>query len=265
VLDQARLIENRLEQRQEDLSSAVLTEFRARRFGLSHALLACLPIDQAVTTNYDTLYETAAAAAARPFAVLPNEATRGRTRWLLKLHGSIDDPESIVLTRQDVLRYAERRAALAGIVQALLITRRMLFVGFSMSDDNFHRIADDVRRSLQSGTHGERSFGTSLLLSPDPMLTELWGQDVDIVPIGNEDESRAEAARRMEVFLDCLLAFATDNAAHLLDPDFAGLLWGDDMELRSALLNLWVASEGRTGTWGPVRELLRRFGATFDG
>src|SRR3712207_8779016 len=35
-----------------------------------------------------------------------------------------------------------------GMVQALLITRHMLFVGFSLTDDNFHRIAYDVRSAL---------------------------------------------------------------------------------------------------------------------
>lgn len=37
------------------------------------------------------------------------------------------------------MRYASRRSALRGIVQSLLITRHMLFAGFSLNDDNFHR------------------------------------------------------------------------------------------------------------------------------
>ena len=58
------------------------------------------------------------------------------------VHGCISKPESIVLTRQDYLRYSDTNAALAGIVQSMLITSRMLFVGFSLADDNFYRIAD---------------------------------------------------------------------------------------------------------------------------
>src|SRR5207244_1581616 len=70
--------------------------------------------------------------------------------WVLKMHGSVSHPEDIVLTREHQLAYEERHAALAGIVQTLLLTRHMLFVGFSLSDDTFHRIADDVRRVLRS-------------------------------------------------------------------------------------------------------------------
>eukprot|EP01125_Pyxidicula_operculata_P005537 TRINITY_DN1956_c0_g2_i2.p2 TRINITY_DN1956_c0_g2~~TRINITY_DN1956_c0_g2_i2.p2 ORF type:complete len:307 (-),score=129.12 TRINITY_DN1956_c0_g2_i2:31-951(-) len=47
------------------------------------------------------------------------------------------------------MRYSTRRSALSGIVQSLLITRHMLFVGFSLKDDNFHRIIDEVRRSVR--------------------------------------------------------------------------------------------------------------------
>lgn len=264
-LDQARLIESRLERQQEELTQLVLDQLHSERYGLSHGLLACLPIDQTVTTNYDKLYEQASAAAGRPVAVLPTEPTRDLPRWLLKLHGSIDDPGGIVLTRQDVLRYAERRAALAGIVQALLITHRMMFVGFSMSDENFHRIADDVRRSLGPPAADGQTFGTTLLLRRDPLLAELWGGDVNLVAMGDTAVPTAPAARRLEIFLDCLVTYASDNSAHLLDPDFAGLLSEDERQLKEALLELRAASRAHpSGMWSPVRDLLTRYGTSDE-
>jgi len=83
------------------------------------------------------------------------------------MHGCVTQPESIVLTRADYLRYEERRAALTGIVEALLITRHMLFVGFGLADDNFHRIADAVRRVVHPSMDSEslrEPFGTALVL-----------------------------------------------------------------------------------------------------
>ena len=56
-------------------------------------------------------------------------------------------PEEIVLTKSHYIRYAERYAALGGIVQASLLTRHLLFVGFSFNDDNFQRIYDPVRKA----------------------------------------------------------------------------------------------------------------------
>jgi hypothetical protein len=55
------------------------------------------------------------------------------------------------------MRYSTNRSALSGIVQSLLITRHMLFVGFSLKDDNFHRIID-VRRRRKQG-RGRREEG----------------------------------------------------------------------------------------------------------
>ena len=43
-----------------------------------------------------------------------------------------------MLTRGSYARYDEHLPALAGIVQGFLMTRHMLFVGFSLTDDNFH-------------------------------------------------------------------------------------------------------------------------------
>lgn len=266
LLDQARLIEDRLRRRGTEIADRVLDQLKSHRYGLSHGLLACLPVDQTVTTNYDLLFEQASEAAGRPVAVLPAEPTAEHSRWLLKLHGSIDDPEEIVVTRQDVLRYAGRRAALAGIVQSLLITQRMLFVGFSMSDENFHRIADDVRRSLGETRASGQAFGTSLLLHRDALLAELWEGDVGIVAMADNGAPTEAAARRLEIFLDCLLTHASDNSAHVLDPDFAGLLSDDERHLKEALGRLRDEAGGRSSQlWRPIHELLARYGSDDPG
>ena len=63
------------------------------------------------------------------------------------MHGCVTRPEEIVLTKQDYIRYSDRFAALSGIVQSLLLTKHLLFVGFSLDDDNFIRIYDSVKKA----------------------------------------------------------------------------------------------------------------------
>ncbi len=82
-----------------------------------------------------------------PFSCLPYKPRSGCKRWLLKLHGCITHPEALIFTKQDYIRFADRFAALAGIVQSSLLTKHMLFVGFSFDDDNFQRIFDSVRKA----------------------------------------------------------------------------------------------------------------------
>lgn len=127
------------------LADAICALVATDRVALLHQLLASLPVTEAVTTNYDVCLETAFKDAGRPMRVLPKEGVGGARRWLVKLHGSVDNTERIVLSREDYLRFEGEGAALAGIVQALLLTRHMLFVGYSLSDDNFHRLVHQVR------------------------------------------------------------------------------------------------------------------------
>lgn len=259
VLDQARLIRSRL----PDLAAAIRSELSAEQPALAHYLLASLPAREMVTTNYDELLERACAAADDPVDVLPYERT-GRDRWLLKLHGSISSAaDDIVLTREDYLRYTMRRGALAGIVQALLITRHMLFTGFGLEDDNFHRIADEVRQAI--GTATSEPFGTALTLLPHPLRQQLWTDELDFVVLGTPESVPLEAARRHDRFLDLLGSEATTNAAHLLNDAYDGVLDENEREVRTALLDLvaGVPRQARASpAWQPVNRLLTQLGLT---
>jgi hypothetical protein len=227
-------------------------------------------VSEIATTNYDQLFEQACDGTKRPVAVLPYESARDRSRWLLKMHGCISRPDDLVLTRDDYLRYGERRAALAGIVQALLVTRHILFVGFSLNDDNFHRLVHDVRKALGTRTPGAadvREFGTALLLGQQAFLSELWAGDVRTLPMLGVDESaamRAGAARRLEIFLDLVLMLATSSAAHLLDSTYDGVLTDDERSVRDALKTMRAQvpqSARRSAAWARVAGFLAGLGA----
>jgi hypothetical protein len=266
--DQARIIERGFGGR-ELMGEAISQILRRRNYSLTHAMLAALPVVEAVTTNYDTLFEQACDALGQPVAVLPYESVGPERRWVLKMHGCVRSPADIVLTREDYLRYAERRSALGGIVQALLITKHMLFVGFSLDDDNFHRIADDVRKVARGARQDkDERFGTSIVLVDRPFLAQLWEREIDMVVLQQEDTERApgaqlrEAARHFEIFLDYLLAQVADPS-YLLDDRFMELLTEEERDLRDMLLTLVGPDAGRlrgTPAWGQVERLLLRLG-----
>ena len=175
VLDWARLLEHRCVG-ESTFAEKIATRLSKRHYALAHSLLAALPVDELVTTNYDNLLEKACHDADRECAVLPYEPAADGRRWLLKLHGCVSHPNDIVITRDDYLRYADRRSALAGIVQALLVTRHMLFVGFSLDDDNFHRIAHDVRKAIGEQARSKK-LGTALKLTREPLKEDLWQKE----------------------------------------------------------------------------------------
>jgi hypothetical protein len=285
-LDQARLIELRLERQApapgqgRRLGQAIAAAFRAcPGYPLAHALLAALPVGEVVTTNYDELFERASRAIGKDVSVLPHAPIAGPSRWLLKMHGCVTDPDHIVLTREDYLRYDTRRQALAGIVQALLMMRHMLFVGFSLTDDNFHRIADAVRRARAPAPPREGHaptmmdrFGTALELFSDSMAQALWASDLDWVtmsddapPSGN-GAAWAAAARKQEIFLDAVLA-KTGTTAHLLDPRYEGALTDPERALAGRLEDFAAAiardpAAMEAPAWKPIAALLLRLGWT---
>jgi hypothetical protein len=263
--DRALVIEGRLRQRGSTLGEDVATSFRAAPWrALTHTQLAALPIAEAATTNYDTLFEDARRDIGLATTVLPYESVGADARWLLKLHGCVTHPEDIVITRDDYLRYNERRAALAGIVQALLVTRHMLFVGFSLRDEHFHRIIHDVRKAVRSTDTGRNEpFGTALVLGREPFLEELWKDDLHLVAFGGNSDDRAVAARRLQIFLDGVLTGATTTVSHLLDGAYDAVLDDDDRCVRDALRQMKravpAAARG-TPAWKRVAEFLRSVG-----
>lgn len=226
---------------------------RVQHYSLVHGLMAGLPHREAVTPNYDGLFERASAAAGEPISVLPYEPKRKGWRWLLKMHGDVKYSRDIVLTREDFLRYRNQRGALAGVVQALLLTRHLLVVGFSLRDENFVSIVDDVRRAVPPGP-GREPLGTALLFESAGPLRDLWSREISIASVGS--------ARRLEIFLDRVLACSSESSRHLLDESFSGFLQQPELVLREKLRELdQLPPEVRSlPAWRDIEKLLTQLG-----
>jgi hypothetical protein len=254
VLDQASYLSSLYEE-EGSFARAVVAEISTlERYGLAPALLTAIDSEQAITLNYDTLFENASRDADVPRAVIPGEHEGEHDRWLLKLHGTVEDAKTIVLTRDDYLGFDASRRALSSIVQATLATRHILFVGFGLSDDHFHEIVHDVRLAFP------------LTLFADPLDDQLWKGRLNLVSMvrGPFDESRVgEAARLLEIFLDALAAFATDAHTYLLAEGHESALTPAELQLRerlSRLLQEATDEERATGAWQEVATMSERLG-----
>jgi hypothetical protein len=246
----------------EELTAYVQERFGPGPYSLAHALIAALPVREFVTTNYDPLVELAAADIGRPLRVLPFQEAAPGAPWLLKLHGDAAHPDSIVLTREQYLEFGDHRSALAGVLQSLLLTRHVLFVGTSMLDDDLIRIAHQVRSVLHvPDPAARRRSGTVLALREDPVRARLWEQDVETVAMTGADEladvPAKEAARRLEVLLDLLGCLSSRPTGYLLDPAYRGLLDEEETALSDALADVAAALAGGAGQSWAGHEVLR--------
>lgn len=253
-LDQASYLEAQFVERKKDFRSAVADLVQRPRYGLAPALIAATADEQAITLNYDTLFERASGAAGRPRRVLTGGGRSDLAvdgggpmagdRWLLKLHGSATHPESIVLTRGDYLGFASDRSALSAIVKANLLTRHLLFVGFGLADDHFHEIVHDVKRAVGDTA----TSATALTLFDDPLTAGLWSTSLTIVPMLTEQYAKdavPRAARTLELFLDALAAYSIDSESYLREPEYTEGLTEKEREVRELLLALEKVSGRR--------------------
>jgi hypothetical protein len=237
VRDQAQLLRHEMASRAGTPGADAVNAFIAERTGddhprlsVVHQLLATMPVREVVTTNYDLCLEQAFRDAGRSLARLGDGTDRG-DGWLLKMHGSADRPESIVLSREDYLRFEGDGVALAGVVQAMLLTRHLMFVGYSLSDDNFHRLvhqAGQVGGAPGVGAAGDRLRATALTPEPLGLAQRIWEGRVTFE--STADGTRMDA-RRLAILLDAVAAEAASVTTHLRDETYEHLFTPAELEV----------------------------------
>jgi NAD-dependent SIR2 family protein deacetylase len=268
--DQATLIEQMLGGREQLLATLAHEIGSFTRIGLTHCLLASLGTREAVTTNYDNLFEQACAGRHRrideALTVLPyGRVVEGRP-WLLKLHGSLDhqnELDHVVLTRRDYMNLARDRSALFGIVQALLVTKHLLFVGYSLSDEDFNQLVYEIRTAIGSADT-ENPLGTVLMVDDWP-LASLWVDILRVSQVGADQPGRPE--RRLQIVLDRVAHLATPYHSYLLESSFQGLLEQPEREIATKLravqqvVEKVLSADPDQSTAQAVRDALARFGS----
>jgi len=166
-----------------------LTQSRRRA---THSLLSI------VTTNLDALYEEAAEVPfASTLAVLPEGRMPGRPPWLLKMHGDLNGARSsddLVFTTEQYSNFERDNGPLGAVLQSLMVTRHLIFVGYSLRDEDFVRLATEVARVLHDRGASYTEVGTVLALTPTGQPRTDWESDLQVG--GSETMLTRSALRR---------------------------------------------------------------------
>ncbi|MBY0287275.1 MAG: SIR2 family protein [Mycobacteriaceae bacterium] len=236
----------------------------------AHMLLAALDVQQTVTTNYDVAYELALSAVrgTNAYQVLARQPAIQPRPWVLKLHGDVRMPESVVITTDDYARLAKDHGPLVGLVESLLMTSHLMFVGFSMGDPDFDEAAKRVSqvRALAEEIP-DAHLATVLALGPESVVQRPEFATVAM----SYGDSHGEAARKLEIFIDRVSWAAARHRSrsnsYLLDDDYADLFVHDitATALRRALENLVALpvdhQARRNAGWARVEAMLTELGA----
>lgn len=135
----------------QSLNSILTNEFsKYKEITENHKIIAKLPIQTVWTTNYDKLIEDAFKSEGKKCDVKHEDkqlksATNDRDVVLYKMHGDIDHPSDLVITRDDYQYFDKKHELFREVLEADLVTKTFLFLGFSFTDPNLASIIGKLK------------------------------------------------------------------------------------------------------------------------
>lgn len=120
------------------------------------ALLSKLSIDGVITTNWDDFCE-------RQFPKFKKYVGQKELLFsksivnigeIYKIHGCMREPESLVLTHEDYADFNKRNAYLAAKLITIFIEHPIVFIGYSMNDNNIKSILTSIVQCLDQDKIG---------------------------------------------------------------------------------------------------------------
>jgi hypothetical protein len=116
-------------------------------------LLRHAVIDGVITTNYDSLLESIF----DDYVVFVGQdqllfSEPQGVGEIYKIHGSCDDPNSIVITEADYARFRDRNPYLAATLLTTFIDHPIVFLGYSLNDRNISEILVSIAKVLTTAS-----------------------------------------------------------------------------------------------------------------
>jgi hypothetical protein len=111
--------------------------------------------------NFDNIYDTYASNVSAGSIVIKNHTSQdianyllgGDVRLIIKTHGSANDPQKLIFTRNDYAEARTKYVLFYEILKSLVLTHTFLFVGCGIDDPDIRMLFEDVQFA-----HGRMPF-----------------------------------------------------------------------------------------------------------
>ncbi len=154
-----------------------------------HKKLFALPWNEVITTNQDTLIERTYNELGIKYGAIINDndiarISRFLNKRIIKLHGTINEPESIIFSENDYLNYKSKNPLLDLVTKSIFAQNTVVFIGFSMNDPNFKSIYNWVSEVLD---HQYQIKSYAIMKSHiEPVEKKYWRRrNIEIVTLGD--------------------------------------------------------------------------------
>lgn len=141
-------------------------------------------VEDVITTNWDDFFETECGATPIVTAEDFGAFSDVPGRKVLKIHGSINNYGSVIVTDLDYAQcYRNLRTGIVGsVLKVLLASKTVIFVGYSFEDEDFKRLYHVVNKEL--GKVAPHSFVVTLDETADEKLKEMKANATAIITDG---------------------------------------------------------------------------------
>lgn len=140
-------------------------------------------ISSIITTNYDLLLEELVDF----IPLIGNEILLSNPYGTIyKIHGCINNPNSIILTKDDYVQFNQRYDLIRAQLISLFVHNPIIFLGYSVQDENIQSILNTIFKYVPPNSEQAKKIKRNFLLveyEPDLKSTEI--SDHDILVDGN--------------------------------------------------------------------------------
>jgi HEAT repeat protein len=185
-----------------------------------HTLITSLGPDSFVTTNYDRLIEDAYQETHKGIVLTPvnndqpPEQARimkhGASRFVFNLHGRADRIDTVILSREDYRKLQYTAGATLKTLEHLLLSRPVVYLGFSLRDPDFLMIKDQIASTFQSG---ERDH-FAILPNVGPMVRKFWKDNYGVNVISYRSTTKEGHLQLLELLQALRDALTGADLAH---------------------------------------------------
>jgi len=161
-----------------------------------HKLLPGIPFAAVLTSNYDNLLESAYATANGKIPTTFTQkdypklarALRKRDFYVLKVHGTIDRIETVILGINDYREVMYNNKAYRDYLTALFSTKTVLFLGFALTDPDLLMFLNEMRATFSYYTGKHYAL---MHVEEVPSIKQKWFEkhyNVQIIPYEDHSE-----------------------------------------------------------------------------
>ncbi|MHC5529508.1 SIR2 family protein [Priestia megaterium] len=144
-----------------------------------------------ITTNYDSLLETLFP---KYEAIVGQQVVRQKKSTnighILKIHGSVDDCNSIVIEQQDYDTFFEKQIYLIAKLFTYFMEHPIIFIGYSLSDENIKSVLYNVKQIIDAEAEPMIDNMWFIDWSKEPINADTVPSKEKSIPVGNGESVR---------------------------------------------------------------------------